>query len=134
MLRLSTEVHNKIIRQAVPDITDEEVDKIIHNHPIANPFHYPEWWDEKRSVMMSGENNIDTEYERLAMRAINSSDPIRLVIIESLALFDNDDDEDLIDYRVNKCIEEHRRLVMRMNNPYVSDSESKSEDEDIDDD
>jgi hypothetical protein len=124
MLRLSTEVHSKIIRQAVPDVTNEELDDIIYKYSFVNPIYYPEWWSEKRFMSVNNKNNIDMNYERLAMRAINSSDPIRLVIIESLALFDNDDDEDLVDFRIDECVEEHRRLVMRMRNPYyVSDSE-----------
>ena len=121
MLRLSAEVHDKIIRQAVPDVTDKEVDEIIYNYPTANPFYYPEWWNQRRFLTTDGERDIDLDYERLATRAINSSDPIRLVIIEKLAIFSNDDDEDLIDYRVNKCTEDHRRLVMRMNNPEDED-------------
>ena len=119
MLRLSAKVHEKIIRQAVPDVTDEELNNIIHKYSFVNPIYYPEWWSEKRFVSVS-DNNIDTDYEKLAMKSINSSDPIRLAITESLALFGNDDDEDLIDLR----IDEHERLVMRIRNPYyVSDSE-----------
>ena len=140
MLRLSAEVHSKIVRQAVPGVTDEELDKIIYEYPTANPFYYPEWWDEKRSVTMNDRRDIDMDYERLAMRAINSSDPIRLLVIETLALFGNDDDEDLIDFRIDKCIDEHERLVMRMRNShYVSDSDeddfeiSGDSDEDLDD-
>ena len=125
MLRLSTEVHDKIIRQAVPDVTDEEVDEIIHNYPTANPFYYPEWWDERRSMVMNGENNIDLDYERLVMRAINSSDLIRLVVLETLALFGDDDDEDLIDHKVSECIGSHRRLVVKTNDSEVSDSEEE---------
>ncbi len=105
MLRLSTDVHEKIIRQAVPDLAEEEVDATT-NSPTTNPFYYPEWWDENRSMMMNGENDIDSDYERLATRVINSLDPIRLVVLEKLALFDEDDDEDLIDYKVNECIED----------------------------
>ena len=93
MLRLSAKVHEKIIRQAVPDVTDEELNNIIHKYSCVDPIYYPEWWSEKRFVSVS-DNNIDTDYEKLAMRAINSSDPIRLAITESLALFGNDDDED----------------------------------------
>ena len=61
-------------------LTDEEVDEIIHNSSTADPFHYPEWWDEKRSMMINGENNIDPDYERVATRAINSPNPIRLLV------------------------------------------------------
>jgi hypothetical protein len=124
MLRLSVEVHSKIIRQAVSDVTDEEIDKIIYDYPTISPFYYPDWWDEKRSVTLDESNNIDLDYERLAMRVISSSDPIRLVVIESLALFNNDDDEDLIDLRIDNCINDHRRLVLKMRNPsYFSDSD-----------
>ncbi len=123
MLRLSAEIHSKIIRQAVPDVTNEELDDITHKYPFVNPIYYPEWWIVKRFVT-TNKNTVDADYEKLAIRAINSSDPIRLAITENLALLDNDDDEDLVDLRIDKCVDEHERLVMRMRNPYyVSDSE-----------
>ena len=123
MLRLSAEIHSKIIRQAVPDVTNEELDDITHKYPFVNPIYYPEWWIVKRFVT-TNKNTVDADYEKLAIKAINSSDPIRLAITENLALLDNDDDEDLVDLRIDKCVDEHERLVMRMRNPYyVSDSE-----------
>jgi Icc-related predicted phosphoesterase len=126
MLRLSAEVHSKIILQAVPDVTNEELNDIIYKYSFVNPIYYPEWWNVKRFVS-TNKNNIDADYKKLVMRAIKSSDPIRLTIIESLALLGNDDDEDLIDFRINECVDEHERLVMRMRNPYYV---SYSEDDD----
>ncbi len=131
MLRLSTEVHEKIIWHSFPNVTDEKVSQIIHNHPTANPLYYPEWWDEHRSMTMGDWRDLDSEYEELARDVIRSLDPIRLVIIDNLALFGNDDDEDLIDFRVDNCMDEHRRLIMRADNFYESDSDS--EEDDIDD-
>ena len=126
MLRLSAEVHSKIILQAVPDVTNEELNDIIYKYSFVNPIYYPEWWSVKRFVS-TNKNNIDADYKKLVMRAIKSSDPIRLTIIESLALLGNDDDDDLIDFRIDECVDEHERLVMRMRNPYYV---SYSEDDD----
>jgi hypothetical protein len=67
MLRLSTEVHSKIIRQAVPDVTDEELGDIIYKYSFVNPIYYPEWWSEKRFMSVNNKNNIDKDYERLAI-------------------------------------------------------------------
>ncbi len=117
MLRLSAEVHSKIILQAVPDVTNEELNDIIYKYSFVNPIYYPEWWSVKRFVSTS-KNNIDADYKKLVMRTIKSSNPIRLAIIESLALLGNDDDDDLIDFRIDECVDEHERLVMRMRNPY----------------
>ena len=126
MLRLSAEVHSKIILQAVPDVTNEELNNIIYKYSFVNPIYYPEWWNVKRFVS-TNKNNIDADYKKLVMRAIKSSDPIRLTIIGSLPLLGNDDDDDLIDFRIDKCVDEHERLVMRMRNPYYV---SYSEDDD----
>ncbi len=54
--------------------------------------------------------------------------PIRLAIIESLALLGNDDDDDLIDFRIDECVDEHERLVMRMRNPYYVSYSEDSDD------
>ncbi len=121
MICLSARVHETIIRQAVPNETDEEVSDITHNSPTANPLYYPEWWSESRSMMMNGENNIDPDYERVARRVINSSDPIRLVALNKLALTDDDNDENLIEEMVNKCIDDHRKLVMETRGSYEED-------------
>ena len=67
MLRLSVEVHSKIIRQAVPDVTNEELDDIIYKYSFVNPIYYPEWWSEKRFMSVNNKNNIDKDYERLAI-------------------------------------------------------------------
>ena len=127
MLKLSTEVHEKIIRYSFPNVTDEKVSEITHNHPTVNPLYYPEWWDEHRLMTMGDWRDLDSEYEELARDVIRSSDPIRLVIIDNLALFDNDDDEDLIDLRVDNCVDIHRRLIMRVDNFYESDSDSEED-------
>ncbi len=130
MLKLSTKVHEKIIRHSFPNVTDEKVSEIIYNHPTANPLYYPEWWDEHKS-MMGDWRDLDSEYEELARNVIRSLEPIRLEIIDNLALFDDDDEWDLLDFRVDNCVDEHRRLIMRVDNFY--ESHSNSEDEDIGD-
>ncbi len=96
---------------------DEKVSEIIYNHPTVNPLYYPEWWDEHRSMMMGDWRDLDSEYEELARNVIRSLEPIRLAIINNLALFGDDDDEDLVDT--------HRRLVMRVGNPGSKISKSQ---------
>ena len=108
-------------------MTDEKVSEIIYNHPTANPPYYPEWWDEHRSMRMGDWSDLDSEYEELVKNVIRSLEPIRLAIIDNLALFDDDDDEDLIDFRVDNCVDEHRRLIMRVDNFYESDSDSEED-------
>ncbi len=128
MLKLSTKVHEKIIRYSLPNVTDEKVSEITHNHPTVNPLYYPEWWDENRSMTVGDWRDLDSEYEEIATKVIKSLDPIKLAIIDNLALFDNDDDEDLVDLMVSDCIMKHRRLVMETSNPEESDTDSEDED------
>ena len=67
MLRLSAEVHEKIIRQIVPEATDEQVDFVVCNYPQINPFYYPHWWDGIREEFGSeNSDEIDKVYERVA--------------------------------------------------------------------
>ena len=132
MLRLSTEVHEKVIRYCYPNVTDEEGDEIIFNYPSFSPLYYLEWWDENRSMMIGDWGDLDLDYERVARDVIRSLDPIKLVIIENLALFDDDDHEDLVDFKLNECVDTHRRLIMRINNPELNNSNDS--DDDIGDD
>ncbi len=127
MLKLSMEVHEKIIRYSFPNVADEKVSEIIYNHPTVNPLYYPEWWDERRSMTVGDWRDLDSEYEELVRNVIRSSDPIRLLIIDNLALFDEDDDEDLVEFRLNKCVDIHRHLIMRVDNFYESDSDSEED-------
>ncbi len=50
MLRLSAEVHSKIILQAVPDVTNEELNDIIYKYSFVNPIYYPEWWTQDEKI------------------------------------------------------------------------------------
>ncbi len=84
-----------------------------------------------RFITRSGGRDLGLDYERVARDVIRSLDPIRLIIIENLALFD-DNDEDLVDFKLNECVDTHRRLIMRINNPELNDSNDS--DNDIGDD
>ena len=99
-----------------------------YNHPTVNPLYYLVWWDEHRSMMMGDWGDLDSEYEELVRNVIRSLEPIRLAIIDNLALFGDDGDKDLLDFMVYKCVEEHRHLIMRVDNSYKSDSESEEDD------
>ncbi len=113
MLRLSEKLHEELIRQAVPNITDKEVSRVIRYWPSANPFHYPEWFDDIWSTTSDRNcKEINKACEVCVTRTINCVDPIRAVVIYHLGVFNLS--SDLISSEVTKCIDKHRHLVMRM--------------------
>ncbi len=117
-------LHEKVIRQAVPDVTDEEVYCVIRYWPSINPYYYPEILDEIWLSCLEEDDadvpleciqkDISKEYESCVTQAINCVDPIRAAVIFSLCGGIGDCDEDLISSKVSECIDKHRHLVMRM--------------------
>ncbi len=57
MLEYSVRAYEKLIKQAVPDATEEEIDHIVYTYTIANPLHYPNFWDAAKDYNpnLSGE-------------------------------------------------------------------------------
>ncbi len=94
MISLSEKLHEKVIRQAVPDVTDEEVYRVIRYWPSINPYYYPEILDEIWLNCLKEDDadvpleciqkEISKEYESCVTQAINCVDPIRAVVIFSL--------------------------------------------------
>ncbi len=114
MLRLSEKLHRKIIRQAVPDVTDEEVYRVIRYWPSANPFYYPEWFDDIWSKTSHRDRKeMNKEYESSVIEAIECVDPIRAAVIFQLGIF-GDYSDNFLNQKISECIDKHRHLVMRM--------------------
>ncbi len=123
MLSLSEKLHKKIIRQAVPYVTDEEVYRVIHYWPSINPFYYPEFLDKTWLTCLKKDDanvpieciqiEIGKEYEGCAIQPINCVDPIRVAVIYHLGVFNNYS-KDFIDLKASESIDKHRHLVMRM--------------------
>ncbi len=112
MLRLSAEVHEKIIRQILPEATDEQVDFIVYNYPQINPFYYPHWWDGIReSFVTESGDEIDEVYELVAREAINFPNPLEIVVAAEIDIFGRDEDVDLLDYYIIKYARTHMHAV-----------------------
>ena len=112
MLRLSAEVHEKIIRQIVPEATDEQVDFVVHNYPQISPFYYPHWWDGIREEFGSENiDEIDKVYERVARLATNSPNPLEIVVAAEIDIFGRDEDVDLLNYYITKYVRTHVHAV-----------------------
>ncbi len=108
MLRLSTEVHEKIIRQIVPEVTDEQVDFVVYNYPQISPFYYPHWWN---SIREENIDEIDKVYERVAKLAINSPNPLEIVVTSEIDIFGRDEDVNLLNYYITKYFRTHMHAV-----------------------
>ena len=69
MLDLSARVHEKIIRQVVPKVSDEILDEIVFNYLFTNPLRYEFWWDViSKSNLVVSKKDIDNLYVRVAER------------------------------------------------------------------
>ncbi len=112
MLRLSAEVHEKIIRQILPEATDEQVDFVVYNYPQINPFYYPHWWDGIREEFGSeNSDEIDKLYERVARLAISYPNSLEIVTAAEIDIFGRDRDVDLLDYYITKYVRTHMHAV-----------------------
>ncbi len=112
MLRLSAEVHEKLIRQIVPEATDEQVDFVVCNYPQINPFYYPHWWDGIREEFGSeNSDEIDKVYERVARMAIGRPNSLEIVVAAEIDIFGRDEDVDLLDYYIIKYVNTHVHAV-----------------------
>ena len=108
MLRLSAEVHEKIIRQIVPEATDEQVDFVVYNYPQINSFYYPHWWDGLRESFVT---EIDKVYEGVARLAIDFPNPLEIVVAAEIDMFGRERDVDLLDYYIIKYVNTHVHAV-----------------------
>ncbi len=112
MLRLSAEVHEKIIRQIVPEATDEQVDFVVCNYPQINPFYYPDWWHGLReSSTTKNSDEIDKVYERIARLAIGRPNPLETLVAAEIDMFGRDEDVNLFVYYINKYGKMHKNAV-----------------------
>ncbi len=85
MLDLPARVHEKIIRQVVPNVSDEILDEIVFNYLFTNPLCYEFWWDViSKSNLVVSKKDIDNLYVRVAERVLNSSDLIREALLKVL--------------------------------------------------
>ncbi len=112
MLKLSEEVHEKIIRQILPEATDKQVDFVVCNYPQISPFYYPHWWDCIREEFGSEDiDEIDKVYERVARMAIGRPNSLEIVIAAEIDIFGRDEDVDLLDYYIIKCVRTHAHAM-----------------------
>ena len=112
MLELSAEVHEKIVRQIVPEATDEQVDFVVREYPEISPFYYPHWWDGIREEHGSDNmDEIDKVYKRVARLANNSPNPLEIVVSSEIDIFGRDEDVDLLNYYIIKYVRTHKHAV-----------------------
>ena len=108
MLKLSEEVHEKIIRQIFPEATEEQVSFVVCNYSQINPFYYPHWRDCFREENTEG---IDEVYETVAKMAISNPNALEIVVAAEIDMIGRDEDEDLLDYYIIKYVRTHMHAI-----------------------
>ena len=102
MLNYSVRVYEKIFRQAVPVVTEEEIDQIVYAHGYysdENPFYYPDFWNiiAYNNPNLSKEN-IDQTFVSAVERVFSAENPLDAAL-RSFYLNDDANEEFIIDRR-----------------------------------
>ena len=118
MLKLSEEVHEKIVRQILPEATDEQVNFIVCDYPQISPFYYPHWRDCIREEFgleniddIKEIEEIDKVYEKVARMAISHPNTLEIVVAAEIDMLGRDEDVDLLDYYIIKYVRTHAHAM-----------------------
>ncbi len=98
MLEYSARLNEKLIKHAVPDITEKEIDQIIYTNNWCNPSHYPNFWDivEKNNPNLL-KQNIDQIFVNVVERALSAENPFAVTVRTLLSYLGAEEEEDILD-------------------------------------
>ena len=87
---LSEKVHERIIRQSIPMMTDEEVSYVLSDCPEVNPFRYESW----RYMIRDKYPNVNPDkfYKWIAREALKSDNSNFFVTVSRFYLFGENDE------------------------------------------
>ena len=123
MLCLSARVHEAIVRQIFPNITDEVVDIIMGgvtdiSYPCygrLNPLYYANWWEFMRENFEDiPAETIDQMYVNVVEKVLNSTNPLREVVIHDLSRYEFGDYVHQIAYECERIIYYHRLIIAKI--------------------
>ena len=108
MLRLSEEVHESIVRQILPEATDEQVDFVVYKYPEINPLRYSRWRDGlKKSFPMKNDDEIDNVYITSAIITMSHPNPLMFAVRAEIDMFGETEDEDKVRLRFGEHVRAH---------------------------
>jgi hypothetical protein len=123
-------VHAHLIRYAVPDVTEEEIGIIVHDHPDDNPLAYTEFIP----IIPESKEGLSQFYRSTVLRVMNSNDPIRLAL---LAVYTHDElTEDKMDGEIDNFVSANKEHVYWLRHsppPYIYMESTEDSGSDLDD-
>ena len=97
-MNLSACLNEKLIRQAVPDVTEDEKDFVVTVYKKDISFHYPKF----RNIIARynsniSEEKIDKTFARMTESALRAKNPFAVTVRTLLSYLGTEEEEDILD-------------------------------------